>query len=154
MCLFILIFCSLQEQMRAMMPNLLQQMQNPEMMSFMSNPQALNAIMQIQQGMETLRTAAPNFASSLGLPQMDNPLLGGLGRGAPTAPSDPASPAAAATSPSTDAASTTTPSSTTPSATPGVPSFANSDVFSQFMAQMVSFFLFIKIWNFFPVYDF
>lgn len=29
---------------------MLQQMQNPEMMQMMSNPQALEAIMQIQQG--------------------------------------------------------------------------------------------------------
>lgn len=68
-----------QEQMRAMMPALLQQMQNPEMMSFMSNPQALNAIMQIQQGMENLRAAAPSFATNLGMPTMENPLLAAIG---------------------------------------------------------------------------
>jgi hypothetical protein len=125
--------------MRAMMPALLQQMQNPEMMSFMSNPQALNAIMQIQQGMENLRAAAPSFASNMGMPTMDNPLLaamGGQSATSPAAASNPSSPAAApaTNTPSTEATSTTT---TTPSATPGVPSFANSDVFSQFMAQMV-----------------
>lgn len=123
-----------------MMPALLQQMQNPEMMSFMSNPQALNAIMQIQQGMENLRAAAPSFASNMGMPTMENPLLAAMGGQSATSPaagSNPSSPAAAPTTntPSTEATSTTT---TTPSATPGVPpSFANSDVFSQFMAQMV-----------------
>lgn len=32
------------------MPQLLQQMQNPDMMQMMSNPAAVDAIMQIQQG--------------------------------------------------------------------------------------------------------
>jgi len=52
------------EQMRGMLPNVLQQMQNPEMMNLMANPQALNAIMQIQQGVEALRTASPSFAAT------------------------------------------------------------------------------------------
>ncbi|XP_059478939.1 ubiquilin-1 isoform X2 [Neocloeon triangulifer] len=136
---------AMQEQMRAMMPNLLQQMQNPEMQSLMTNPQALNAIMQIQQGMENLRAAAPSFATGLGLPSMDNPLLaglGGLGGVASPAtaniPSNPTSPAAATTTPASTDAPNTTSSSTAPSATPGMPSLANSDVFSQFMAQMIS----------------
>ncbi|XP_065349017.1 ubiquilin-1 isoform X1 [Cloeon dipterum] len=135
---------AMQEQMRNMMPNLLQQMQNPEMLSLMSNPQALNAIMQIQQGMENLRAAAPGFAANLGLPSMDNPLLAGMGGlggvaspATANAPSNPASPAANAAPTGTDT-NTTTSSTTTPSATPGVPSFANNDLFSQFMAQMIS----------------
>lgn len=33
-----------------MMPQMLQQMQNPEVQQMMTNPQALDAIMQIQQG--------------------------------------------------------------------------------------------------------
>lgn len=40
----------MQEQMRTMMPQMLQQMQNPELMQMLSNPNALDAIMQIQQG--------------------------------------------------------------------------------------------------------
>lgn len=32
------------------MPQLLQQMQNPEMQQMMTNPRALDAMMQIQQG--------------------------------------------------------------------------------------------------------
>lgn len=40
----------LQEQMRTMMPQFIQQLQSPEMQNLMMNPQALNAIMQIQQG--------------------------------------------------------------------------------------------------------
>lgn len=41
----------MQDQMRTMMPQLIQQMQNPDVQQMMSNPRALDAIMQIQQGM-------------------------------------------------------------------------------------------------------
>lgn len=58
----------LQDQMRTMMPQLLQQMQNPEVQQMMTNPQALNAIVQIQQGMEQLRQAAPGLVGSMGIP--------------------------------------------------------------------------------------
>lgn len=40
----------MQEQMRTMMPQLIQQMQNPDVQQMMANPRALDAIMQIQQG--------------------------------------------------------------------------------------------------------
>lgn len=36
--------------MRTMMPQLIQQMQNPDVQQMMANPRALDAIMQIQQG--------------------------------------------------------------------------------------------------------
>lgn len=58
----------LQEQMRTMMPQFVQQLQNPEVQSMMTNPQALNAILQIQQGMEQLRSAAPGLVGSMGIP--------------------------------------------------------------------------------------
>ncbi|CAH2982181.1 unnamed protein product [Chilo suppressalis] len=74
----------LQDQIRTMMPQMLAQLQNPEMQQMMSNPQALNALLQIQQGMEQLRTAAPSLVTNLGL---------GVGA-APAAPTPPA-PAAA-----------------------------------------------------------
>lgn len=51
----------MQEQMRAMMPAFIQQMQNPQIQSVVTNPDALAAIMQIQQGMEQLRTVAPEL---------------------------------------------------------------------------------------------
>ncbi|KAJ8933027.1 hypothetical protein NQ314_014267 [Rhamnusium bicolor] len=56
---------ALQEQMRNMLPQVMAQLQNPEMSSIMTNPQALNAIMQIQQGMETLRQTAPNLINNI-----------------------------------------------------------------------------------------
>lgn len=51
----------MQEQMRAMMPAFIQQMQNPQIQSVVTNPDALAAIMQIQRGMEQLRTVAPEL---------------------------------------------------------------------------------------------
>lgn len=50
------------------MPNMLDRMQSPEVQSMMANPQALNAIMQIQQGMEQLRQVAPDLVGSMGIP--------------------------------------------------------------------------------------
>lgn len=58
----------LQEQMRTMMPQFLQQMQNPEVVNMMTNPQALDAILQIQQGMEQLRQVAPGLVGTMGIP--------------------------------------------------------------------------------------
>lgn len=60
----------LQDQMRSMMPQFLQQLQNPAMQDAMTNPQALNAIMQIQQGMEALRQVAPGLVGTMGVPPM------------------------------------------------------------------------------------
>ncbi|XP_061719932.1 LOW QUALITY PROTEIN: ubiquilin-1-like [Cydia pomonella] len=76
----------LQEQMRTMMPQMLAQLQNPEMQQMMSNPQALNALLQIQQGMEQLRTAAPSLVNNLGLGV-------GAATAAPAAPPPPSTPA-------------------------------------------------------------
>ncbi|CAH6780416.1 ubiquilin-2 [Phodopus roborovskii] len=61
----------LQEQMRPQLPNFLQQMQNPDTIAAMSNPRAMQALMQIQQGLQTLATEAPglipSFAPSVGV---------------------------------------------------------------------------------------
>lgn len=58
----------MQQQMQSMMPQFLQQLQNPEIQNLMTNPQALNALLQIQQGMETLRQTVPNALGSFGTP--------------------------------------------------------------------------------------
>ncbi|KAI1900111.1 hypothetical protein AGOR_G00046660 [Albula goreensis] len=57
----------LQQQMRLQLPAFLQQMQNPEMLSAMWNPRAMQALMQIQQGLQTLATEAPGFIPGIGL---------------------------------------------------------------------------------------
>ncbi|XP_053331213.1 ubiquilin-4 [Spea bombifrons] len=56
----------LQEQLRNQLPAFLQQMQNPESLSVMTNPRAMQALLQIQQGLQTLQTEAPGLVSGLG----------------------------------------------------------------------------------------
>lgn len=51
----------LQDQMRQQLPIFLQQMQNPETLSAISNPRAMQALLQIQQGLQTLATEAPSL---------------------------------------------------------------------------------------------
>lgn len=107
----------LQEQMRTMMPQFLQQMQNPEVQSMLTNPQALNAILQIQQGMEQLRSAAPGLVGSLGIPP----------------------PPPGVTPPTTNSTSTTTTTGTTnTTTTPAAADGNNSQLFSDFMARMLN----------------
>ncbi|XP_032932224.1 ubiquilin-1-like isoform X2 [Catharus ustulatus] len=76
----------LQEQMRQQLPTFLQQMQNPDTLSAMSNPRAMQALLQIQQGLQTLAVEAPGLIPGL------NPGLGGLGStAAPTGSTVPSS---------------------------------------------------------------
>ncbi|XP_076646845.1 ubiquilin isoform X2 [Halictus rubicundus] len=98
----------MQEQMRAMMPAFIQQMQNPQIQNVITNPDALAAVMQIQQGMEQLRTVAPEFVETMGL----------------TVPPTATTPTVGTTNPTTPA---TQASDTN-----------QQDVFSQFMAGMIS----------------
>ncbi|XP_026741429.1 ubiquilin-1 isoform X1 [Trichoplusia ni] len=113
----------LQDQIRTMMPQMLAQLQNPEMQQMMSNPQALNALLQIQQGLEQLRSAAPTLVGNLGLgvgaagasPAAGAPNAGGA---APPPAAPPAAPAAA------------------PNAPPRTQQ--NSELFTQFMQRMMA----------------
>merc|ERR1719411_2231660 len=120
---------ALQQQMASMMPQMLQQMQNPSVQQLMGNPEALQAIMQIQQGMERLRTAAPEVFQSMGFPQLPPNLV-----------PPPASAAAAA--PPTSTAGPTSPSSAptgspAPAAAAPAPGQPQDAMFSQFMTQML-----------------
>ncbi|XP_045775883.1 ubiquilin-1 [Maniola jurtina] len=101
----------LQEQIRTLMPQMIAQMQNPDLQQMMSNPQALNALLQIQQGMEQLRAAAPNVVNNLGF-----------------------GPAAAAAAPTTPAP----PAAATPAANQQARQQQNTELFSQFMQRMVA----------------
>lgn len=56
----------LQQQMRQQLPLLLQQMQSPELLSAMLNPKAVEALLQIQQGLQTLATEAPALIPAAG----------------------------------------------------------------------------------------
>lgn len=112
------------QQMRSIMPQLFQQMQNPELQNIMGNPQALNALLQIQQGMETLRQTAPNVMNTLGISQP-----GFL----PTAPTTTGTDSTTTTNTSTT--TTTTPPTTTPGpagdATAAQPRLQTNDSFSE-----------------------
>merc|ERR1719334_1400352 len=77
---------AMQQQMAQMMPQMLQQMQNPAVQQLMSNPEALQAIMQIQQGMERLRQTAPDVFQSMGLPSMPPGLVPPVASGTTTTP--------------------------------------------------------------------
>uniref|UniRef100_A0ABI7WJ52 Ubiquilin 1 n=1 Tax=Felis catus TaxID=9685 RepID=A0ABI7WJ52_FELCA len=91
----------LQEQMRQQLPTFLQQMQNPDTLSAMSNPRAMQALLQIQQGLQTLATEAPGLIPGF------TPGLGALGStggssgssGSNSAPGDNPSPTTGATEP-------------------------------------------------------
>ncbi|XP_064295566.1 ubiquilin-1 isoform X3 [Phalacrocorax carbo] len=84
----------LQEQMRQQLPIFLQQMQNPDTLSAMSNPRAMQALLQIQQGLQTLAAEAPGLIPGF------NPALGGLGStGAPIGSTVPSSVPSESTSP-------------------------------------------------------
>ncbi|KAK6643769.1 hypothetical protein RUM43_000032 [Polyplax serrata] len=121
------------------------QMQNPEIQSMMSNPQALNALMQIQQGVEQLRTAAPGLVNNLGLSSIPTFGVGGVSPGTTsitaavtsttttTTSATPASTPNVAVTRSTDS-NTTAANNGTPTAT----SPASGDIFSQFMARMIA----------------
>ncbi|XP_014028042.1 ubiquilin-1 isoform X2 [Salmo salar] len=78
----------LQQQMRQQLPMFLQQMQNPEMLSAMSNPRAMQALLQIQQGLQTLATEAPGFIPGVGLGGAGSDLNPAPGLSSDPAPSD------------------------------------------------------------------
>jgi len=65
-------------QISAMMPQMMAQLQNPAFQSMMSNPRAMQAILQIQQGLSTLQSEAPGVLPAVGIPGISQPPPGGL----------------------------------------------------------------------------
>ncbi|EEC07228.1 ubiquilin 1,2, putative [Ixodes scapularis] len=113
----------LQEQMRRLMPQFLQQLQNPEVQGLITNPQAMQAMMQIQQGMEQLHRVAPSVFGPGG--PGSAPTTGGT---APTAaPGSTPSPVGSAPGSAPD-----------PSPALGGGADPVTDPLSQFMARMIS----------------
>jgi len=106
---------ALQDQVSNMMPQFLQQMQNPEMQSLMSNPRALQAISQIQSGLQTLQQEAPGVASMM----MGSGLMPNLSN--------------TSTSSTTTTTTTTASSASTTNTTP-----SSQDALNSFMTQMLS----------------
>jgi ubiquilin len=130
---------AMQEHLRTMTPTFINQLRDPEFQSVLTNPAALQAILQIQQGIEQLRVAAPNFANSLGFGSIPSPFgFSGVGRpGAQTTPTTGTAPAAdtAATNPPPTTGTGATP---TPNPLTGTPAGLNRDTLNQFMATMIS----------------
>ncbi|XP_040854787.1 ubiquilin-4 isoform X2 [Ochotona curzoniae] len=92
----------LQEQLRLQLPVFLQQMQNPESLSILTNPRAMQALLQIQQGLQTLQTEAPGLVPSLGsfgMSRTTAPTTGSNTGSVPEAPASSPAPAPAASSP-------------------------------------------------------
>lgn len=119
---------ALQQQVRSMLPQFLQQLQNPEVQNLMTNPQALNALLQIQQGMETLRQAVPTVMNSLG------------GSVPPFSPPSTNTASEVNSGTQADTPSATSPGSETTNPPANVPltTQQNADSFSEFMARMVA----------------
>ena len=63
----------LQQHTAATMPYYIHHMQNPEMLALMTNPNALQAMLRIQQDMYVLQSEASNLAGSIGLPYLSVP---------------------------------------------------------------------------------
>ncbi|CAH1998657.1 unnamed protein product [Acanthoscelides obtectus] len=117
----------MQEHVRAMMPEILQQLQNPETASLMTDPQAMNALLQIQQGLETLRQTAPNLINTFVPPG-----------GPRTTPST-----GTGTTATTNTTSSTTTTNTTGSTngtittSPGQRLGGNPDAFAEFLSRVM-----------------
>jgi len=129
----------LQQQVSAMMPQMLQQMQNPAIQQLMGNPEALAAIMQIQQGMERLRTTAPEVFQTMGFPSLPPNLVPQAAPAAATTPAAPApTPAATASNPTSPAGTADQQQQQQPAA-PQLPGLGGMQdpVFSQLMSQML-----------------
>lgn len=111
----------LRSQLRTMMPQLIQQMRDPNVQNLMTSPQALEAIMQIQQGMENLRNSAPGFIHTFAPPT--------------AVPPSTTSSNATSSSEASTAVTTSTPSTVTTTSNNITPP---RDAFSEFFARMVA----------------
>uniref|UniRef100_A0A5K3FPG6 Ubiquilin n=1 Tax=Mesocestoides corti TaxID=53468 RepID=A0A5K3FPG6_MESCO len=114
------------EQLRRMLPQLSAQMSQPGFLSMLSNPRALRAIAQIQEGLRTLQTEAPDVFS--GLTTIAPPTGGSGAASAAAAPATTAAP----TTGGTDATTTTT-----AAPAPATPSLGNVELAS-LMASLLN----------------
>ncbi|UYV77050.1 UBQLN1, partial [Cordylochernes scorpioides] len=100
-------------EIRAMLPTMIQQLQNPELQNMITNPQAVQALLQIYQGFEQLTRVAPGSLPGL-IPQQP----------------------AATTTTNTTSTTTSTTADTTPAS--GDTSATSRLQLSQLMAQLLS----------------
>lgn len=118
----------LQEQMRQQLPTMLQQLQNPNVQGFLTNPRALQAMMRIQQGMQELQQEAPGLFPGV----IPTPPSGS------TANTTTASPASTESSPTSTAGGTTTTAGQTPATTTTTSSAQGPEQMSNLMAHMMN----------------
>ncbi|CAF1339793.1 unnamed protein product [Adineta steineri] len=123
----------LREQMMNALPAMMEQMRNPEVQSLMQNREALEAITQVQEGLQRLHTAAPNLFQAGGLPA--GLRFGPTGLASPAAPGGSTNPAS---TPSTSSTTGQAPSSATrPGTAPGANDPSNyAGVFAQMLNMM------------------
>ncbi|GFU33459.1 ubiquilin-1 [Nephila pilipes] len=122
---------ALQQQMRTMLPQFMSQLQNPEHQNLLGNPAAIQAMMQIHQGVSQLQQIAPSIFN-----------LGGLTSGIPGATTTTGN---ATTTTSTTATSSTPTTGTTTTSTGSIPNpapdgsnMSSPEAFTQLMANMLS----------------
>jgi len=136
----------MQEQMRNMMPQFMQQLQNPAVQNMMTNPEALAAINQIQQGLQRLQAASPELYRTMGMPQSGpglifNPTPSSAAAASSTATTSTAAAPSTTSTTSTPAASATTTTSSSASgsvsATGAPTTQEQQNAFAQLMQQMV-----------------
>ncbi|CAF5026807.1 unnamed protein product, partial [Rotaria sp. Silwood1] len=122
----------LREQMINALPAMMEQMRNPEVQALMQNREALEAITQVQEGLQRLHAAAPNLFQAGGLPA-------GL-RFGPTGLASPTATGGSTNNASSSSTSTTStgqaPSSTRP--TGDTSSSTDSSNYAGVFAQMLN----------------
>lgn len=134
------------------LPTMMNQLQNPQMQTLLSNPRALEAVMQIQQALQQLQNEAPGlFPGLTGLTIPSSTTTSTTATTTTTTASSTAAAAATTAPETTTTASTTTTTSSTTSTTATTGSTGtgegttpltgnsnpNADAFSNLMAQMV-----------------
>jgi len=130
------------------LPTMMNQIQNPQMQTLLSNPRALEAVMQIQQALQQLQNEAPGlFPGTTGSTSATTTTSASSTTAAATTASETTT--TASTTTTTTSSSTTTPvttgstgtgdgTSTTATTNPLTgTSTPNADAFSNLMAQMV-----------------
>ena len=121
----------MRETLMRSMPTLLTQLQNPEMQQLLTNPEALQAVLQIQEGMQRLQTVAPGLLTGLGFP---NYAPSGTTTTTTSSSTNPVSP-----QPSTQSSTTTTTTQSSETRTNPTTPFSNLNPNSaNYFAQMLN----------------
>ncbi|CAF0732244.1 unnamed protein product [Didymodactylos carnosus] len=121
----------MREQMLNALPAMMEQMHNPEVQNLMQNREALEAIVQVQEGLQRLHTAAPGLFQAGGLPA--GLRLGATGLGTPSTNTSSTTQAPTQPPQSSSQSATSSSAATPPSSDPS--NYAG--VFAQ-MLQMMS----------------